>query len=359
MKIIHTADLHLDSKIDGFPTEKSRIRREEILRTFERLIDFACENKVSAIIIAGDMFDSQKITIKTKERIMDNIKRQKNIDFIYLSGNHDKDSFISDSGEKPSNLIVFEDRWQSISYADCVVSGIVVDELNKKTIYDDLRLDEQATNIVVMHGQVAGYKSSDNNAEIISIPSLKNKNIDYLALGHIHSYSMGEIDARGKFAYSGCLEGRGFDELGKKGFVLLDCKDGKIQSQFIPFAKRNLYEFEFDVAEASSNFELTQFIIDKLTSNISKESLVKVILKGHRSLNYIIDKFSLEKRLNEIFFFAKVYDKSELEISLSDYAFDKSIKGEFVRAVWESDLDNEVKNKIITCGFYALKGEEI
>ena len=60
-----------------------------------------------------------------------------------------------------------------------------------------------------------------------------------------------------------------------------------------------------------------------------------------------------------LFFFAKVYDKTELEVNLSDYEFDKSVRGEFVRAVWESDLDSQEKNKIIMCGLSALKGEEI
>ena len=69
MKFIHTADLHLDSKINGIPTDKSRIRREEIVRTFEKMVDYASEHEVRAIIIAGDMFDTSGITIKTKNTL--------------------------------------------------------------------------------------------------------------------------------------------------------------------------------------------------------------------------------------------------------------------------------------------------
>ena len=91
-----------------------------------------------------------------------------------------------------------------------------------------------------MHGQVAGYKSSED-AEVISIPRLKGKYIDYLALGHIHTFSKGQIDERGHYAYSGCLDGRGFDELESKGFVLLNCENGKVESEFIEFSSRALY----------------------------------------------------------------------------------------------------------------------
>ena len=37
MKFIHCADLHLDSKMEGLPTDKSKIRRDEVVATFERL----------------------------------------------------------------------------------------------------------------------------------------------------------------------------------------------------------------------------------------------------------------------------------------------------------------------------------
>jgi len=208
-----------------------------------------------------------------------------------------------------------------------------------------------------MHGQIAGYKSEEA-AEIISLPRLKDKNIDYLALGHIHSYSEGVIDSRGKYAYSGCLDGRGFDELGDKGFVLIDTNE-KLTTGFIPFSSRNLYEHEFDVTESSNWYEAIEVLIEELKTKYDKKSLIKVVLKGTHKPDFYIDKDNLTDRLNEIFFFAKVYDRTELEIKPEDYIHDKSVRGEFVRAVWESDLSTEEKHRVITCGLNALKGEEI
>ncbi len=357
MKFIHTADLHLDSKIDGIPTDKSKTRREEIVRTFEKLVDYADKNGVRAIIIAGDMFDTSGITIKTRTRVIETIKNHPNIDFLYLQGNHDEVSFVSNV-EAPANLISFDDEYKSVSYDNVTITGIVLTGLNQKVVYDSLILDAQKMNIVVMHGQIVGYKSQDK-AELISLPKLKDKNIDYLALGHIHSYAKGEIDNRGEYAYSGCLDGRGFDELGQKGFVLLDCENGKVESEFVPFSSRILYEFEYDVKEVDTFYQLTENIVNDLAGKIDSGSLVKVIIKGQHKTDYFVDKFSLDKRLNELFFYAKVYDKTTLEISLNDYEFDKSVRGEFVRAVWESNLSEEEKNKIIMCGLSALNGEEM
>lgn len=355
MKIIHTADLHLDSKIDSLPSDKGKIRRDEILRTFERLTEYARENDVSVVIIAGDAFDSARITKKTAGRFTEAVINAKNTDFLYLSGNHDEE-FLKTFGELPDNFKVFKNEWTGFRYGNVVISGITFDKFNAPFVYDRLKLDENDINIVCMHGQVLGYKSEEA-AETVSIPMLKNKNIDYLALGHIHSYSKGAIDARGEYAYCGCLDGRGFDETGVKGFVLLETDGKKLDKKFVPFCSRVFAEKEYSVDDETSFYSFRNKIIDDLTSAYSSDSLIKVILKGSHKAELIIDTEDLTNRLNEKFFFAKVYDRTVLKISAEDYSLDKSVRGEFVRSVLGSDLTEEEKNAVIVTGLNALKGE--
>lgn len=357
MKIIHTADLHLDSRIEGLPTEKSKIRREEVLRTFERLTEFASKNGVSAVIIAGDMFDTAKVTVKTRDRILHAIKVDLNVDYLYLSGNHDDDNFISKADDLPSNLKIFTDEWTKFSYENVDIYGATLNGLNNVAIFETLNFDSNRVNVAVLHGQVAGYNSSDNT-EIIPLPKLKDKNIDYLALGHIHTASLEKLDVRGKYAYCGCLEGRGFDETGDKGFILLNIEEKKVVPEFIKFSQRKLFEHEFNVDGFSDYLSARDKLLDEL-SNYPQESLIKVVLKGEHGTDFIIDKDELVLRLNQTFFFAKVYDKTTLKVTVDDYTLDKSVRGEFVRAVWESDLSEEEKSKIIMKGLAALKGEQI
>ena len=59
MKILHCADLHLDSKMTAnLDKEKAKERKGEILRTFERMIRYAEEQEIAVILIAGDLFDT-------------------------------------------------------------------------------------------------------------------------------------------------------------------------------------------------------------------------------------------------------------------------------------------------------------
>ncbi len=357
MKFIHCADLHLDSSINALSSEKAKLRKEELLRTFERMVDYALENSVTAIIIAGDMFDVKKVSAKTKGRIIHKIEMAQSLDFLYLSGNHDEDNFISDLEYVPQNLKIFSSEWKEFRYGTVNVSGVVINEQNSKLIYDKLDLLENDINIVVMHGQVAGYVSSDG-AEIISIPLLKNKHIDYLALGHYHSFEVKRIDERGVFCYSGCLEGRGFDETGDKGFVLIDVNE-RIEYTFVPFAKRTLKEIEFNVSNYNSWYDATDAIIKYVGEIAHSSELVKLTLFGEYTLDFDIDVVSLSERLNELYFFAKIKDKTQLKVTVEDFVHDKGVKGEFVREVLSSELDAEMKQEIIMAGLNALKGKEL
>lgn len=357
MKIIHCADLHIDSKMQtNLSSEKARTRRKEILMTFEKMIDYAKQNGVKAIIIAGDMFDTAKVTRKSKENIFSIIATNKNIDFYYLSGNHDEESIIHMENGELDNLFVFKEDWTTFEMGDISISGIKFNGKHKR-VYDLLQLDQDKFNIVVMHGQISQY-TSKSDSENINLLKLKNKNIDYLALGHIHSFDSGELDERGVWAYSGCMEGRGFDECGEKGFVLLDTENGKDKVKFIPFANRTLHEIQFDLTGFYDWFEIERKIIE-LLRNIKSNDLIKLVLTGKFDINLIKDVEHLEKRLQECFYYAKIKDDSTLEIRLQDFEKDMTLRGEFVRNVLSSSLKEEEKERVILVGLRALDGEEL
>ena len=359
MKIIHCADLHLDSKMEtNLDKEKARERRNEILITFEKMVEYAKENEVKIIIIAGDLFDKKNVSVKVKKIVKNAIQTHKEIDFIYLKGNHDESGFIDEEEEIPENLKTFNKQtWKVYEYGDITISGIEFGEKSSYEIYNSLILEKNKTNIVVMHGQEAQVDAKDK-AEIINLKELKNKNIDYLALGHIHEYKEEKLDNRGVYCYPGCLEGRGFDECGQKGFVLLDIQNGTISRKFIPFSKRNLYEVEVDITGTAENSEIEEKIKAKI-SEVSKENLVKIVLIGEVDLETQKDIKYLKKKFEENFYFLKIYDRTKPKIDYMKYKYDASLKGEFIRLVLEQELSDEEKSEIINTGIKALSGEEV
>ena len=230
MKILHCADLHIDSRMNtNFDAEKRKKRKAEILNTYRRMIEYAAEQGVAAILIAGDLFDTNSVSRTAMSAVYTSIKEHPDIAFYYLKGNHDVNSFLASMEEIPENLHLFSDTWLSYEVGTTrrgrvMLSGVELNAENSSLIYPALSLDSRDLNIVTLHGQSAEYRSKDKT-EVISMSLLKNKGIDYLALGHVHAHVVEALDARGIYCYPGCLEGRGFDECGEHGFEMLTIEE--------------------------------------------------------------------------------------------------------------------------------------
>ena len=193
MKLIHCADLHLDSDMTSNLTkEKAKERRTELLVTFQRMITYAKENDVHHILISGDLYDKKNISSTARNVFLTAVTDNQDIIFYYLKGNHDAESMFIGMNKIPDNLKLFGTEWTEYKITSekdnnkIVISGIELTADNSDIIYNSLILDNNCFNIVMLHGQEAQTKSR-NEYQSISIRLLKNKGIDYLALGHVHS----------------------------------------------------------------------------------------------------------------------------------------------------------------------------
>ena len=352
MKLIHCADIHLDSPMEtNLTADKARERKLEIRSAFSRMVRTAADEGVEAILIAGDLFDSARVTKSTENYVLDLIASYPMIDFYYLSGNHDQGSALANGAQLPANLYTFGKLWSTYRRGNVTITGASVPNA------DTLSLQSDEVNILLLHGQErksAGVAGED----IIHLGRFKNKNIDYAALGHIHEHRVLRLDTRGVAAYSGCLEGRGFDECGIKGYVLLTVEGGRVSHRFVPFAARTLHTVECDVTGFTSGLDLEERMLVSV-GDIPQKDMVKVVLTGTCPAETMLDLMHLRGVLCEKFYFAKVKDETSLSINAEDYAHDISLKGEFVRRVMASNLSQSEKERVIACGFRALSGEEL
>lgn len=389
MRIIHCADIHLDSQMTSYlDSGMARKRRKEIFNTFCSMLDFAQENRVDAIIIAGDLFDTDKISMNTVKAVTDEIQRHGEVTVFYLPGNHDRKDNIFRGCNIPDNMIVLSGEWsywrlnevygvqeirtgQKMPDETVILAGCVLDEYTDADTYVHLQLPENTVNIVTLHGQI--YENGGrNNADSIDIRRLQNRCIDYLALGHVHAYQDGRLDQRGRYCYPGCLEGRGFDECGEHGFVMLDVDvlSGVIRSRFVPWAYRRISEIQVDVTGMTDMLEVEDTIAERLYSELRNSDMerirdtdgldiVRVILAGD---SFTLEDISVEhisERFKDSFFYFSVLDRTYKGDGQTGYENEVSLKGEFVRTVMASQLSQDDKEYIIEMGIRALAGEEI
>lgn len=345
MKIIHCADLHLDSKLtSSLSGEKLVLRRREIQYSFARLVNFALQNDVKVIIICGDLFDHIRARQSVKNEVLEIIAKS-SLHFVLIEGNHDFgfDDYFYDN--LPINAALLRKDNPSV-----VIDGVVFTAL----ITQNISFDEDKTNIALFHGDIATYGA--NTLQTLNLSSLAQLPIDYLALGHIHSYAAYKLSNRGVACYCGCLEGRGFDELGSKGFVLLEVANKKIKHQFVPFSQRTYHLVDVDISGLKLHSQILLACEDALRV-FDKSGLIKAVLTG-KVTNADIDTVALSSQLSQNCFFVKVVNNTSLqanEISLEPF----TLRYEFVQEVLGLDISDAEKELAIKYGLRALLGEEV
>ena len=354
MKIIHTSDIHLDSPLTSrLPSEKVRERRHELLSSFGRLVEEARLASAEAIIIAGDLFDSDRISKRALDTALGIIEGAKDITFFYLQGNHEGDAFVRLGNALPENLKVFGDEWTYYEAGDVTIAG-----RNKicEGMFDSLSLSHERTNIVVLHGELRDRCSAP---ETVGLKDAMGKGINYLALGHYHSYDTAVIDERGGAVYCGTPEGRGFDEVGDKGYVLLSASGGRVLHSFRSFAKRRLHIIPLELDGAVRTAEIGERA-ERALKGIPASDIVRLELCGRYFPSLWKDIDALVRDFGGRFYYFEIKDSSIIAINPEDYKHDMSLKGEFIRTVSaDESLDEETKERIIACGINALMGEEL
>lgn len=99
MRILHTADWHLGQSLHGFP------REHEHSCFLGWLLDRLEEERIDALIIAGDVFDGQNPPISALRQLYRFIgnanRRLPDLDIVLIAGNHDSGSRL----EAPADLM--------------------------------------------------------------------------------------------------------------------------------------------------------------------------------------------------------------------------------------------------------------
>lgn len=369
MKLIHTADWHLASPMEcRLPKEKAEIRRRELLTRFADMTVYAKENDVDAVLLCGDLSDDGVLPYETQDYLLSLMADAAPIRFFLIAGNHDRISdktiggcFTRGRREMPENLHIFGDTWERAELSDHVL--IHGRSLPSCAIPAEIpAFPADRYNIVMLHGEIsessAVFGGEDEN---IPLTALRGKHVDYLALGHEHTFRHKKLDARGTWCYPGCPEGRGFDECGQHGFVVLTL-DGTHCSgaSFVPFAARTIHDLQLDVTALDGGIFAAEQALGMLVREIPRTDLVRVTVCGTDPTEHGLDLRYLHQRLSLSgqFFYAELRDRrSPKRNEWSDDPADVSLRGAFVRAVASLEVSDDEKNAILRCGLAALDGK--
>ena len=248
MKILHTADWHLDAPMNGMGEENAQLLRQELRKIPERIAKLCKSEKCDLLIIAGDLFDGA-YTAESMTAVRSSLANL-DIPVVIAPGNHD---FITDNSpyikeQWPDNVHIFTQPTMS-AYAlpslDCVIYGAGYQSMDCPGLLKNFHAQDDARwKIGVLHGEV---NNASSNYCPITRHQLQESGLDYLALGHIHK--AGSLKAGDALcAWPGCPMGRGFDELGAKGVLLVQL-DQQIKVSSIPLDTPRFYDEEVEAGD--------------------------------------------------------------------------------------------------------------
>ena len=241
MKILHSADLHLDTPFTGRSREQAQYLREQLLAVPEKLAKLCRREQCDLVLLSGDLFDGAY----TKEslRTLRNALEDCTVPVFISPGNHDYVNHNSPyTGEHwPSNVHIFtHPRMETLLLQDldCRVYGAGYRSMDCAGLLEGFRRQEDARyHIGILHGDPT---QTDSHCCPITGSQIRHSGLDYLALGHIHKG--GQLrQGRTLCAWPGCPMGRGFDETGVKGALLVTLENSA-HAQFRPLDTPRFYE---------------------------------------------------------------------------------------------------------------------
>lgn len=220
LKILHSADWHLDARFSSVPEEKRSSLQRAQLEIPGRIADLARKENCDLMLLAGDLFDGT-CTRESYEAVRDALERC-GIPVFIAPGNHDFIGPGSPWTEEgwPQNVFIFGDRVESVAIPElsCRIYGAGFTSMDCPSLLEGFLADGgERYQIGVFHGDPMNLGSHYNP---ITAAQVRDSGLDYLALGHIHK--LGAFQAgRTLCVWPGCPMGRGWDELGDKGVCIV------------------------------------------------------------------------------------------------------------------------------------------
>ena len=363
MKILHTADIHLDSPFSSCDAKEARIKRDAMRDAFSSMMQYIKEEKIPLVLIAGDLFDHGFVTKKTAETLSAAFAALPETRFVISPGNHDPyvKGGVYAAGIFPSNVYIFKnEELEKISFDELGVDvygyAFTSERLEVSPLAQKRAEDTGNIPLLCIHADLTSPISKNAPVSRADIAAFGAR---YAALGHIHKGEIGE-----GCAYPGCLIGRSFDETGEKGALLVDIEeDGgvKIEKKVFSNVKYEVERIDITGAEkdADAIAAINRMIEEK---GYAAETTLRAVLCGEVSPSYIPMTEQIENSITEVSVEVKdetlpIFDSDALDA-------DVTLRGEVWRVLKEklatgTPEEREIAKKALGYALAALDGRAI
>lgn len=231
-RILHTSDIHIGKSFEQMGNFGKQLRGQ-IRETCRRVFELASAERVDAVLLAGDVFDSDRIAQADFRFFMERVSSIRPIPVFFLPGTWTHDSFHQKHiyrsrhflQDKPENLTVFtKDSVETFLAASgrLAIHGraVLPDSGNP---LDGIMLTPGAShNVAVLHTGVFLPQVPESPGKcVLKREHVEACGLDYIAMGDWHTFRRYFDELRTVVQYSGSPETLRFDDGEGSGFVAL------------------------------------------------------------------------------------------------------------------------------------------
>lgn len=354
MKLFHTADLHMDSAFAALDAEKAALRRSEQRALLSRMAELARGERVDAVLMCGDLLDSARSFAQTDEALGEFCENV-GVPVFIAPGNHDWYGASSPYArlKLPGNTHIFKSlEPEAVELADGIVwgAGWLAETAPPLTGF---RIAGGGVNVMALHAVVG---APDGRYRTISEDEIAASGLDYLALGHVHSFSGARRAGKTTWCYPGCPEGRGFDETGERGAVIADVTERGTELRFVPLAARR-----YEILELPAGDDAPAALLAAIPEG-APQDVYRVIFTGETDVKP--DMQAVRAAAEGRFFALELRDRTRPCRDLWSGEGEETLRGAFLKRMRvrydaaDSDEARETVMRALRIGLAALENRD-
>lgn len=273
-RFLQCGDLHLGTPfkyLKSLGKQVDEFANRATYRSFEAIVDLALKEQVQAVIITGDIYDSDTHNLEAQVRFAHECERlnKGHIPVFMVQGNHDPSESWAAHINLPPNVHVFSskepERMPLIVHGKTVayIYGISCSLQNRDNAIAKLLIpnEEDPFSIGVFHGTV-GVSEDHEMVGPCKLNDLLDAGMDYWALGHIHKRQV--LHENPHVVYAGNTQGLHGKEQGAKGCYIVNVGgSGHVSLTFHETGAIRFEEEDIDITSLTNQSEILEMIRHK------------------------------------------------------------------------------------------------
>jgi predicted MPP superfamily phosphohydrolase len=360
VKLLHFADLHLDTPFRWAPREVARARRRGLRDTLLRICKLADEQRVDALTCGGDLYEQERFTPDTAEFLRSTFAELYPLPVFLAPGNHDwfGPSSLYHQVKWTPNVHVFgEAKLTPVPLADGITLWGAGHRAPAKTpgFLNRFRVDRDGVHIALFHGSEQGKLRFQESGKVPHAPfwdeQIPQAGLHHALIGHFHH----PVDAP-NYTYPGNPDPLTFGESGDRATVLLTvAADGAVSHERFPVARSMVNDVAVDLTGVTHSGQVAQRVREALSG---RSGVARVTVYGEVGPDVDLRLYDIAAlaapgldavvpRLGAV---SVAYDFGRL-------AQEQTVRGQFVRDVLAAPtLTDDQRRRVLVTGLRALDG---